>query len=274
MLKKVMLFASRSNWMRQAAKNSFHLPLIGASLRKVAGGMLPRGQRTWVQIHNGPGEGLWIKVEPYWEPGYLQGEPEPAIQEIMVENLKKGGCFYDIGAHIGYYALIAARLVGPEGCVIGFEPDPENVAVCEENINKNNFRQASVVAAAVWSSNGQMSFERGEDGPSRMGGHVIQENPAAGQPKQMVTCPAVTLDEFCKSHRPPTFLMIDAEGGELEVLMGARATLEQFRPDLLIEVHSPESLPAVRALLEPFGYQVRPVAMHPDKLHVYCTRGV
>ncbi|MGH9703072.1 MAG: FkbM family methyltransferase, partial [Candidatus Acidiferrales bacterium] len=154
-----------------------------------------------------------------------------------------------------------------------FEPDPENVAVCEENINKNNFIQASVVAAAVWGSNGQMSFERGEDGPSRMSGRVIQENSAAGQPKQMVTCPAVTLDDFCKSHRPPTFLMIDAEGGEFEVLRGARATLEQFRPDLLIEVHSPESLPAVRASLEPFGYQVRPVAMHPDKLHVYCTRG-
>ncbi len=90
MLKKALLFASRSNWMRQAAQNSFRLPLIGASLRRAAGQMLPRGQRTWIQINKGPGEGLWIKVEPYWEPGYLQGQPEPFIQEILAEKLKAG----------------------------------------------------------------------------------------------------------------------------------------------------------------------------------------
>jgi FkbM family methyltransferase len=272
MLKKALLFASRSNWMRQAAQNSFRLPLIGASLRWAAGQMLPRGQRTWIQINKGPGEGLWIEVEPYWEPGYLQGQPEPFIQEILAENLKAGDCFYDIGAHIGYYALIAGRLVGPKGCVIAFEPDPDNVVVFEENVKKNGFNHVSVVAAAGWNSDGQISFERGEDQPSRMGGRVINGESNGADSKRTMTCRTITLDGFCQSHRPPTVVMIDAEGGEIEVLQGAQTVIRQHRPDFLIEVHAERNLPIIQEMLSRSNYGVRIIARYSDKLHVYCSR--
>jgi hypothetical protein len=89
MLKETMLSAGRSTWMRQTAKTAFRLPIIGTSLRRAADRVPRRGQRTWIQIPAGPGKGVWIKVEPYWEPGYLQGEPELLIQEILAEKLKR-----------------------------------------------------------------------------------------------------------------------------------------------------------------------------------------
>ena len=88
MLKETILSVGRSTWMRQAAKTAFRLPIIGTTLRR-ADRVLPRGQHTWIQISAGPGKDVWIKVEPYWEPGYSQGEPEPLIQEILAEKLKR-----------------------------------------------------------------------------------------------------------------------------------------------------------------------------------------
>jgi FkbM family methyltransferase len=59
--------------------------------------------------------------------------------------------FYDIGAHIGFFSLLAARIVGPFGHVISFEADPEVAARLRENLARNGFDQATVVQKAVWS---------------------------------------------------------------------------------------------------------------------------
>jgi hypothetical protein len=82
--------------------------------------VLPRGQRTWIQISAGPGKGVWIKVEPYWEPGYLQGEPEPLIQEILAEKLKRAtflGAFL-AEANIEGVGLIKMGVEGQFECIL------------------------------------------------------------------------------------------------------------------------------------------------------------
>jgi hypothetical protein len=70
----------------------------------------------------------------------------------------------------------------------------------------------------------------------------------------MLSCPSVTLDKFCLSHRPPTLIKIDVEGGELEVLRGAREALVHHKPVLVIELHDEDRISAMYNFLVPLGY--------------------
>ena len=270
MLKKLILSTGGTPWMRNLAKRSFELPLIGGVIRHSVQRILPRGERTWMRIEKGLGRGLWVKIEPYWEPGYLQGSPEPGVTECLLEHLSEGDCFYDVGAHIGYYSLLAARRVGPHGHVVAVEPDPDNIEILRENAVKNCFGWVDIVAAAVWNSMGEMRFEKGEDTPSRMGGRIVKDGSSSSTPIDVILCQSVTVDHLSSHHRPPSVLKVDVEGGEVEVLRGARATLSKHRPMLLIEAHSVEAVPELSEFLAPFGYTIRHLPGGTGNVHVCC----
>jgi FkbM family methyltransferase len=270
-LKRLFISASQKPAMRKIARRSFGMPLFGPAIRRSVEKRLPRGERIWFKNESGPARGLWIKVEPYWESGYMGTDPEPGVAEALAEHLDEGKCFYDAGAHIGFYSMIAARLVGPTGRVLALEPDPDNVLVMKENIAKNELGWVKVVAAAVWSADGQMEFERGADTPSRMSGKVVSPNAAPSASGNVVSCAAVTLDHLSCSDRPPEVVKVDVEGGETAVLHGARATLEHHHPALLIEVHSAAAMPEVRQFLELYRYTMRTIGENGDKGYLYCV---
>ena len=69
-----------------------------------------------------------------------KGAYEPFETELFKKNLEKGEVVLDIGAHIGYYTLIAAKIVGNEGKVFAFEPAPDNYALLEKNVNANGYK--------------------------------------------------------------------------------------------------------------------------------------
>jgi FkbM family methyltransferase len=270
MLKNLILSAGGMPWMRKLAKRSFALPLVGRAIRHSAQRVLPRGERTWVRIEQGLGRGLWVKIEPYWEPGYLQGSPEPGVTECLLQHLSEGDCFYDIGAHIGYYSLVAARRVGPQGHVVAVEPDPDNIETLRENTMKNHFSWVEIVTAAVWNSVGEMLFEKGADTPSRMAGRIVKDGTSSSVPDDVTRCQSVTVDYLSSHHRPPNAIKVDVEGGEVEVLHGAQATLSKHRPMLLIEAHSVETVPVLSEFLEPFGYTIRHLPAKTGNVHVCC----
>jgi FkbM family methyltransferase len=248
-------------WLRRLGQTAFRFPIIGRAFRKVVERILPRGERIWVQISSGPAKGIWLKVNPYWESTLMRGDPEWHIQEVMLKYLKPDDCFYDVGAHIGYYSLFASRYVGVKGSVISFEPDSDNIAVFRENLAKNNLMQILIVPAAVWSDEGVVVFQKGADYSSRMSGRVVSNNSAAAFGAEMLSCSAVSLDSFCLSHRPPTFIKIDVEGEEIDVLKGARQTLAQHKPVLLIEVHNQENIAAMGGLLTPLNYSIEVISV-------------
>ena len=86
--------------------------------------------------------------------------PNPVSRRKSRTACVPGACFYDVGAHIGFYSLLAARLVGQGGHVVAFEPDPANAAVLRENITRNNLGQIEVVPVALWSHCGVVAFRR------------------------------------------------------------------------------------------------------------------
>ena len=234
--------------------------MLRAFMHKV----MPRGHRIWVQIPAGPAAGMYLKVEPYLEQSYMTGNPEPDVQTEIVNHLKPGGCFYDVGAHIGYYSLLAARLVGHAGRVVAFEPDPDNLAALKENLLRNVLPQVDVIPAAVWKFSGSVAFQRSAaESPeiSSRRGAVVETN-VESIDSGRIEVEAVSLDEIARDHRPPTLIKIDVEGGEVEAIQGASNLIAHAKPILLIEVHHQAAATFLETELQQ-NYRIDWLASHP-----------
>ncbi len=190
--------------------------------------------RIWVRVEAGIARGLSFKLNPRFEIGGFLTDLPPALEQVWREFLVPGAVFYDVGSHIGVFAVSAARMVGSAGAVYAFEADPENCQLIAEHATRNSLR-VEVISKAVWKRRGRMRFVLSSPAdPSRMSGFIALE----AIKEAFIEIETVTLDEFASSHRPPTFIKIDVEGGEAEVLEGAAATIRTFRPALFVEVHN------------------------------------
>jgi FkbM family methyltransferase len=256
----------RNSWLRPLGRTLLGLPGAGRLGRRFLHILLPRGRRVWSQIPAGPARGLWLKVEPYLEERYLTGCPEPGPQEEILRHLRPGGCFYDVGAHIGFNSLLAARLVGKGGRVVAFEPDPSNAAVLHENLSRNDLTEVEVIPAAVWSHLGIVTFQRSAaehpEMSSRRGRVVVSTDEAAGS--SLIEVEAVTLDAFARDHPAPTMIKIDVEGAEAEVLRGAQKLISHARPVWLLEVHHQNAATFLEEDLRQNGYRIEWLARHPE----------
>jgi FkbM family methyltransferase len=230
------------------------LPIIGDFLSWVSRKLLPRDTLVWIQIQHGPAEGLWIRVNPRTGQNVQQGIGEPKVQQALVDHLRPGMTFYDLGANIGYFSLIAGRLVGPKGNVISFEADPEIAARLRENLARNNFWHARVEQKAVWSEATTVSFARVDPNtsPDRGLGHVSPDSSA-----DTITVEAVSLDGYVTTQNFPDFLKCDVEGAEAEVFRGADRLLAGKRAILLVEMHGPENHRTLAQKFLELGYTVR-----------------
>jgi FkbM family methyltransferase len=183
------------------------------------------------------GQGLWLKLRPRTGQSYLDGIIEPDVQKVLADCIRPGMVFYDLGANLGFFSLIAARLVGETGKVLSFEADPEVAQRLMENVRRNGFRNVRLMNHAVWSSTGSVMFARDCENvsPERGGGKVV---PSAECSARNIEVPCIALDEFVHTEAPPDFIKCDVEGAECEVLMGAREMLAAHRPPVACEVHS------------------------------------
>lgn len=83
-------------------------------------------QKSDTTISHGIGAGLLFNSSGAF-PSRALGTVETEVQDALAELLRPGDVFYDVGANVGYFTIIAARLVGPEGRVVAVEPQPEAV---------------------------------------------------------------------------------------------------------------------------------------------------
>jgi FkbM family methyltransferase len=191
-------------------------------------------------IQHGHGRGLKFRSGPANWPGYAAGTTEPLVQEALAMYLHQGAVFYDVGANVGFFTLIGARLVRPNGYVRAFEPHPDNAAVLEHNIEINGLRNVELIRAAVGA----------ETGTAKLAGETPLTLHLSAQG---IDVPLVTLDELAEN-LPPTLIKIDVEGAELDVLEGAKDTLARDRPVVVCEVH--DTAEQCAALLTAAGYVV------------------
>lgn len=240
-------------WPRALYGRLRGLPLVGAGLAWLASRLYPRGRKIWVPVQGGLDKGLWMHLDPRYEESYRTGDYESTVQKFLVEHLRPGDTFYEVGAHIGFLSMGAARLVAAEGEVVAFEADPENIARIEEHLCRNSLVQARVVSRAVWSSAGRLRFKRASPLSSRNTG-AVQEDPPSGRNSDAIEVEAVALDDYVRGRRPPSLIKIDVEGAELQVLKGAEILISEQRPLVLCEVHSAELAAQVENHLLEKGY--------------------
>jgi FkbM family methyltransferase len=231
--------------------NFRRLPVIGPLLRWAGAKLVPRDTLTWIQVQRGPAKGIWLRLNPRTGRDYFSGEAEPEVQALMQKYLLAGMTFYDVGANIGFFSLLAARLVGPTGRVIAFEADPEVAARLREHVARNDGASISVEEKAAWSSAAPVLFARADPSlsPDRGLGHVVAAG-ATEIPHSAIRVETVVLDEYAAGVRAPDFIKCDVEGAEVDVFRGAQTILTEKKPIILCEMHGEENR---QALLREFG---------------------
>lgn len=194
------------------------------------------------------GFGVGLRIDPSTSnPEYATGANELPVQQAMAQHLKAGAVFYDVGANIGFLTIIGARLVGPQGRVYAFEPVPHNAAVVRRNAAMNHFENVEVVERALTSRSGVGELALA----AYAGGAVLAEVATPPDSAGTMTVKLASIDDLIEKagFRPPTFVKIDVEGAELDVLAGMVRTAARFRPLILCEIDDAEPEPLQRKQL-------------------------
>lgn len=185
---------------------------------------------------------------------------EPDLERTLLDLLSPGDVFYDVGANIGWYSLLAARKVGPEGSVVAFEPVLDNAFFAQWNAATNGLPNITVVPAALTDRDGWIGFlKKGAlQGRLEKDDFELQARRRAKHtfnPTGHVLVPITTLDSWlAQTGRPaPRVVKIDVEGAEVGVLKGMRQMIAAARPTLLIELHSTRE--EVADELDGMGYE-------------------
>jgi len=229
------------------------VPVLGKLVHGLSYRLLPAEEKIWARIEAGPAKGIWLRLNPRTGRDYIRGEAETKIQEVLAERVRPGMVFYDLGANIGLFTLLAARLVGSRGKVFSFEPDAETAARLRGNIERNGLGNVSVVDAGVWSSSGSMKFTPADpSSPDRgLGRFVVGEDDAGSM---RMRC--VSLDDFIESAPPPDMIKCDVEGAEVEAFRGAEKLLRTNRPQIVCETHSDANERMLGKILSESGYRI------------------
>jgi FkbM family methyltransferase len=229
------------------------VPVLGGFIHCLSHRIVPADDKVWARVEAGPAQGTWLELNPRTGQGYLRGEAEIAVQRILVERLRPGAVFYDLGANIGLFSLLAARLVGAAGKVFSFEPDAEIAARLRRNVARNGVSNITIVEAGIWSASDNRFFVPADaSSPDHgTGRFATGEGGVAGR---FIRC--VTLDDFIQTAPPPDAIKCDIEGAEIEAVRGAEMLLKIHRPWITCEVHSEANAKALQDQLSAFGYSI------------------
>lgn len=171
----------------------------------------------------------------YYSNGQL---PEPGTVAVVQNLLKPGETFLDVGANVGAYTLLAARLVGPGGTVISVEPVPVTAAMLRTTAAINGISaQTEIHECALGEQDGSSSITLGTTS-----GHSSFRPLDGGAATESVLVP-VRRGADVVGDRVPAIVKIDVEGFELEVLSGLQPVLANKTSALIVE-YSPQHIEA------------------------------
>jgi FkbM family methyltransferase len=161
---------------------------------------------------------------------------------LMRNHLRPGMTFIDAGANIGYFSVLAAKLVGPSGRVFCVEVDPSNVAILRANLWRNGATNARVLPVAAWNERTELNMKTIPEGGA--GSSVGFATP------QDAAVPAFRLDQLIDG--PVDYLKVDCESTDHMVVGGAEGliranpsmlTTVEFNPDHTSHTgHSPAQI--------------------------------
>jgi|GEM_PF-575780 FkbM family methyltransferase len=188
---------------------------------------------------------------------YVPGKFEKFTSDILENSLEEGGVFVDVGAHYGYYSLLASTRVKEKGEVYAFEPVAENCEMIRRNVIHNNIKNIKIENCAISNESKEKDF------------HVTEASDSAGfhehpltKTREIRKVMAVSLDDYFKDKKIDV-MKIDTEGHEMQVLRGMKKIIEnnpeikllvEFNPKCLVNAgHDPQKL---LGELANFGFEI------------------
>ena len=193
---------------------------------------------------------LLIKKTDFSSLFFYSDDYEAEETKLISEIVKSGMTVLDIGGNIGYFTLLMANLVGKEGKIHTFEPNPPMYSRLEKNIKINpelDDGRITLHKIALSSKEGETIFYCPIEGHEGVGG---LKNTKRASIEKEIKVNIETLDKFVLDNKinKIDFIKMDIEGGELDVLKGAEDTLKKIRPIILFEANEMNTAP--------YGYRV------------------
>lgn len=150
------------------------------------------------------------------------GSFEPHLLEFYNKTLKAGMTFIDIGANIGLYSMLAAKLVGQHGRVLSFEPNSENCRLILLSMQRNGFQNVTLFPLALGDEAGHVLFSThiGSNGGLIPDTDLVRDT--------CTVVPMLRLDDLVSSR--VHCIKVDVEGAEGRVMQGAQWLIEEHRP--------------------------------------------
>jgi len=195
-------------------------------------------------------------------------------KEKDIIKVKKNDVFVDVGAYIGIFSIPAAKIVGPNGKVLIFEPDPKNFEVLQKSVELNKFENVVLYNKAVVDRQKKIKFFLREDSVASTA--YFNEEKTLKHfnevPHYLLTeieIDGIDLDSaiFQLELTRVDWLKIDAEGVEIDVLNGASKTLDKFSPKIVIEIFD-FNYEKVKKILKSKGYNLE----HVDTMNYLATK--
>lgn len=161
-------------------------------------------------------------------PGLCSGQYESHLTAVFERYCRPGMTVIDVGANIGYYSLLASRLVGPTGRVVALEPNSENCRLLLSSLRLSDVSNVQLLPVAADAATGWAYYS------THVGsnGGLIEEGDLLSQPGTVV--PTFRLDDLVEG--PVDFLKMDVEGAEGRVIEGATRIIERDRPIVTTEL--------------------------------------
>lgn len=220
------------------------------------------------------GKWVWFPVESWPE---IVLDYEPHIARVIERELRSGGCFVDVGAHLGYWYLFAPRFPGIQ--IVAVEPSPRFDLLLKAVAKLPGVLP---IRAGCGSAAGEVSFyAHGINTIGTLSPEVAAAYDSFGDEPIMeeIKVKVLTLDDIVSSRGiTPSLVKIDVEGYEVEVLRGAQKLLASEGVAWIIEVHpwqtgkAGDSEEELYSILDGFGYIVEHLGEHSSDVYSVIAR--
>lgn len=166
----------------------------------------------------------------------LDGFWEFWLTRFIARNVPRGGTVVDVGANFGYYSMLLADLVGPEGRLYAVEPNPAAAGLLRRALSLNGFAgRTELCEAAAGASDGTSAKLFVPAGEPKNAALVAAAPERAGELRQV---PVRSLDALLAAEDRIDFVKIDAEGGEEAIIDGMARILAERPPPMVLEFNA------------------------------------
>lgn len=169
----------------------------------------------------------------------VEGMYQQDVLVAMKALVRPGDTVFDIGGHHGLMAVVGAKATGPKGKVLTFEPNPESRERIRQHVALNELHNVAVENIAISNCNGEATFYC-QSGDVSWNSTLVEEFAHAedGENRSInsITVKTETLDDYVqRTGNKPDVIKIDTEGSEFLALMGAKKTVAEHKPALVVE---------------------------------------